>query len=283
MRAYLILLHVVMLWSLPQRNSPSQTKFTGEKLLDLLYDDATQDEYDDLLEGFADYLRTKELQSRDDFVDFEKMECTPKPVLYKVADPVQCDLYYECSTKGVLTEKLCEDGLVYDVPGHSCNFPARVECGERLDLQEPQPTPGCERLNGYFYFSGEPERCGEFNHCVNGAVTPGKCSTGVVWSPKLLSCTLPAQSGRQECIDEARKNEDFQCPVNLKGPHRFGNHDRLADPKDCGKFWVCLPNGTSNPASCDGGLAFDEAIGACQPIEDVEGCDYEDYETQEED
>ena len=48
----MILLHVVMLWSVPQRNAPRQRTFTGKKFVDLLYDDATQEEYDDLLEGF---------------------------------------------------------------------------------------------------------------------------------------------------------------------------------------------------------------------------------------
>jgi hypothetical protein len=32
---------------------------------------------------------------------------------------------------------------------------------------------------------------------------------------------------------------------------RFGNHDRLAHPEDCGKFYVCFPNGNFNAAACD--------------------------------
>ena len=46
---------------------------------------------------------------------------------------------------------LLQDGLVYDIPGKSCNHPQRVECGKRDgELQEPQPVDGCPRLNGYF-------------------------------------------------------------------------------------------------------------------------------------
>ena len=32
---------------------------------------------------------------------------------------------------------------------------------------------------------------------------------------------------------------------------RFGNHDRLPHPTDCGKFYVCFPEGNFNKASCD--------------------------------
>jgi len=38
---------------------------------------------------------------------------------------VQCDKYYVCETDGTLVPKLCEDGLVYDIPGKSCNHPQR--------------------------------------------------------------------------------------------------------------------------------------------------------------
>ena len=41
----------------------------------------------------------------------------------------------------------------------------------------------------------EPEKCNEYTTCVDGNPTPGKCSTGVVWSPTILACTTPAQVG----------------------------------------------------------------------------------------
>ena len=54
---------------------------------------------------------------------------------------------------------------------------------------------------------------------------------------------------------------------------RFGNHDRLAHPEDCGKFYVCFENGTFNKASCDKPMAFDESTGSCKPAEEVTGSD----------
>jgi len=256
-----------------QTTSPpveGRQQFTGQEFVDLLPEDVTQEEYHLLLEEFVAFLNRRE----GDIVDFEKGECVPKVGPYTVADPAQCDKYWDCSQKGVLTENLCKDGFVYDEPGHSCNHPQRVECGTRTDLQEPIPSPGCPRQNGYFHFPDDPELCGEYVDCVNGLATPGFCSTGLVWSPENLACTLPNQSGRKECIEAARKNEGFTCPET--GNLRFGNHDRLADPKDCGKFYVCLPNGDSSPAACDKPLVFDESIGSCKPKEEVEGC--EDYE-----
>ena len=74
---------------------------------------------------------------------------------------------------------------------------------------------------------------------------------------------------------------------------RFGNHDRLPHPTDCGKFYVCFPEGNFNKASCDKvslivfkkfiqvnfsapqPMAFHEPTGSCKPAEDVPGC--EDY------
>ena len=67
-----------------------------------------------------------------------------------------------------------------------------VQCGQRTELQEPQPSPGCPRRNGYFN-PPEPELCGQYVECVDGVATPGKCSTGVGWSPPILACTTPAQ------------------------------------------------------------------------------------------
>jgi len=281
MRAFLILLPVGMLWSSPQRNAPVRRRqFSGQQFIKLLGEDYSEGDYDELVEDFQDFLRQRDLEARGDFIDFETLECTPKKGAYKVADPEQCDKYWECSIRGQLTEKLCKDGLVYDVPGKSCNYPERVECGERTELQEPKPTRDCPRQNGFFYFPDEPERCNEYVDCTDGIGQPGLCSTGVVWSPAALACTVPAQSGREECVQAALKNREFVCPTT-QGPLRFGNHDRLRNPKDCGKFYICLSTGQANPASCDKPLAFDESIGACKPPEEVEGC--EDFGKQEED
>ena len=152
---------------------------------------------------------------------------------------------------------------------------SRVECEARTELQEPIPSPGCPRKNGYFH-PEDPEKCNEYTTCVDGNPTPGKCSTGVVWSPTILACTRPDQSKRPEC--EAAVVHEFICPNTRL---RFGNHDRLPHPTDCGKFYVCFENKTFNKASCDKPMAFDEATGSCKPADEVPGC--EDFNDKEDD
>jgi len=281
MTSSLILGYVLLLLNTatpnPQRNAPvRERRPTGQEFVDLLPDDFTNEEYDALLDEFVEFLEIKDKKERGDFVDLDKLECTPKLGKYTVEDPFQCDKFYECDTSGKLTEKLCPDGFVYDIPGRSCNHPQRVQCGARTELQEPQEFPGCPRRNGYFN-PPEPEKCDEYVECVDGLATPGKCSTGVVWSPPILACTVPAQSGREECIKAEVK--EYTCPP-VRGALRFGNHDRHADPKDCGKFYICLADGTFNKASCDKPKVFSEDKGACLEAEEVPGC--EDYNKKEE-
>merc|ERR1712168_1470073 len=225
MASSLILGYVLLLLNTatpnPQRNAPvRERRPTGQEFVDLLPDDFTNEEYDALLDEFVEFLEIKDKKERGDFVDLDKQECTPKLGKYTVEDPFQCDKFYECDTSGKLTEKLCPDGFVYDIPGRSCNHPQRVQCGARTELQEPQEFPGCPRRNGYF------------NPPVRGAL-------------------------------------------------RFGNHDRHADPKDCGKFYICLADGTFNKASCDKPKVFSEEKGSCLEAEEVPGC--EDYNKKEED
>jgi len=249
---------------------------SGQEFLDLLPEDFTDGEYAQLLLDFKEFLAVKNLKDRGDFVDFETLECTPKLGPYKVEDSLQCDKYYSCDTSGKLTPKLCPDGFVFDIPGNSCNHPQRVKCGARTELQEPQPSPGCPRQNGYFN-PPEPELCGEYVECVSGVATPGKCSTGVVWSPPILACTTPAQSGREECVNAVVA--EYTCPKPV-GPLRFGNHDRHANPEDCGTFYICLASGQFNKAACDKPRVFSEEAGACLEAEEVPGC--EDYNKEEE-
>lgn len=265
----LVVLTTLTVEGVPQRNSPRRG-LDGHEFVELLPDDFTKEEYDILLDEFVEFLERKEKIARGDFVDVDNMECTPKIGKYSVEDAFQCDKYYECDTDGKLTAKLCPDGLVYDIPGKSCNHPQRVECNARTELQEPISSPECPRLNGYFH-PEDPAKCNEYTTCVDGEATPGKCSTGVVWSPSILACTVPAQSKRPECI--AAEVKEFTCPDNRKP--RFGNHDRLAHPEDCGKFYVCFPDGNFNKASCDKPLVFHYDSGSCKPAEEVPGC--EDY------
>merc|ERR1712117_236988 len=126
MASSLILGYVLLLLNTatpnPQRNAPvRERRPTGQEFVDLLPDDFTNEEYDALLDEFVEFLEIKDKKERGDFVDLDKLECTPKLGKYTVEDPFQC-------------EKLCPDGFVYDIPGGSCNHPQRVQCGARTEL-----------------------------------------------------------------------------------------------------------------------------------------------------
>lgn len=272
MKVTILVSILTIIGSVPQRNSPVRG-FDGHEFVELLPEDFTKEEYGILIEEFVEFLERKDLLARGDFVDVDNLECTPKIGAYTVEDPIQCDKYYECKTNGRLVPKLCADGLVYDIPGKSCNHPQRVECNSRTELQEPIPTEGCPRLNGYFN-PEDPAKCDEYTTCVDGHPTPGKCSTGVVWSPYILACTRPDQAKRPECV--AAEVKEFVCPKTRK--LNFGNHARLRNEDDCTKFWICYPNGNYQKASCDAPLVFDGPTGSCKPRDEVPECAEPDLE-----
>jgi len=63
----------------PQRNAPvRERRPTGQEFVDLLPDDFTNEEYDALLDEFVEFLEIKDKKLRGDFVDLDKLECTPK-------------------------------------------------------------------------------------------------------------------------------------------------------------------------------------------------------------
>lgn len=73
-----------------------------------------------------------EVVKSDDLTD----EC-PEPNGY-FADGFQCDKYYEC-IDGVITEKLCPDGMVfndYSSQVEKCDLPFNIDCSTRPELRE---------------------------------------------------------------------------------------------------------------------------------------------------
>lgn len=291
----LLLLIVGSVLSVPQGRNPGLRRKAacprpGKEFLDLLPEDFNDDEYnalldvftrflnvlpldedyDTLLDSFEDFLVVKKLEARGEFVDFENKQCTPKKVAYKLEDPEQCDKYWECSKQGELTEFLCEDGLVYDHPGRSCNHIQRVECAKRTKFQPAQPTEQCPRLNGFYHDEDDIEKCDQYVTCRNGIAVPDQCSTGLVWSPFNLACTLPNLSKRPKCAAAARAKTqaEFVCPETKT--YKFGSYNTHPHPKDCGKFYICLSSGDFNRASCEKPKVFNKATGQCTLTDLVE-------------
>merc|ERR1712183_1244171 len=54
---------------------------------------------------------------------------------------------------------------------------------------------------------------------------------------------------------------------------RFGNHDRLGNPKDCQQFFSCLRTGQPRLGACPKKTVFNEATGHCDDPNNVKGCE----------
>lgn len=63
------------------------------------------------------------------------------------ADAYQCDKYYECR-EGVITEKLCPDGMVFNdfSPLHEkCDLPFGIDCSQRPERRKLNSSDICIR------------------------------------------------------------------------------------------------------------------------------------------
>jgi len=190
---------------------------------------------------------------------------------YSTPDPKQCDKYYECNIKGEEKEKLCPDGLVFDINSQHCDYPAKVNCTGRPDLQEAQKSKHCPRANGFFPFPAE-ESCQKFYDCRGGKGYLQECPAGVIFDPKIDACVTPDQSARPECT--AGKFLGFECPVYEKDEVlRFGNHDRLPSPKSCQEYFSCSRTGQPRLGVCPKKKVFNSESGNCDKPENVKGCE----------
>ncbi|XP_019872962.2 protein obstructor-E [Aethina tumida] len=202
-------------------------------------------------------------------------------------DPDQCDLYYICS-QGSYEEKLCPDGLVFDDtdPNHErCDIPANVECGDRVDLQEPKPSKGCPRANGY-YRHPDPEACDKFYNCVDGVPHELPCPPGLIYDDTASTCAWPTASKRQDCFKSKKDSLDdgFSCPDGeVTGPDgRRLPHPTFAHPDDCQKFYICRNGVQPQKGSCSYGYVYNEDTFTCDDPANVEGCEnyYKDKENK---
>ncbi|XP_018330078.1 protein obstructor-E [Agrilus planipennis] len=193
-------------------------------------------------------------------------------------DPIQCDLYYDC-VDGIPEEKLCPDGLVFedsDPKYERCDIPTNVECGERTELQEPKPTPGCPRANGFFRHP-DPEACDKFYNCVEGVPRELPCPPGLVYDDTRSTCSWQADSGRKDCIKSRKEvlDDGFSCPDGeVLGPDgRALPHPTFAHAEDCKLFYICKNGVQPQKGACDYGEVYNEDTMKCDDPANVPGCE----------
>jgi len=193
-------------------------------------------------------------------------------------DPEQCDVYYVCS-KGVAEEKLCPDGLVFadGDPNHlKCDIPSNVDCGDRTLLQEPQPSKGCPRANG-FYRHEDPEKCDKFVNCVDGVPHEHPCPPGLIYDDTASTCAWIAESHRKDCFKSKKDllDDGFSCPdVDVKTSDGRNNpHPTYPHPDDCQKFYICRNGVQPQKGSCSAGFVFNDETFTCDDPANVPGCE----------
>ncbi|XP_025831508.1 protein obstructor-E [Agrilus planipennis] len=207
----------------------------------------------------------------------QQFKCPPKDGQYE--DPVQCDKFYVCE-EGIATPKLCPDGLVYDPlirKINKCDQPFNVDCGDRIELQPPQPSPPyCPRRNGFFAHP-DPKVCNVFFNCIEGEPTESKCTAGLLFDELTGTCVWPDSTQRQGCEDTStRKLKDgFECPKEHQTDAN-GNvvvHPKYAHPTDCQRFYVCLNGQEPRDLGCQVGEVYNEDSQRCDAPENVPGCE----------
>jgi len=194
-------------------------------------------------------------------------------------DTQQCDKYYDCYD-GIPEERLCPDGLVFDPFSRKrepCDHYFNVDCGDRLELQQPKgPSDLCPRLNG-FYSHPDPAVCHIFYACVDGQAEEYTCSSGLWFDEYSGVCNWPETTDRKDCKAEAYALETadgFQCPANAPTDEfgQFDPHPKYADPNDCAKFFICLNGISPREQGCELGLVYNEFTKQCDAPENVPEC-----------
>ncbi|XP_058791440.1 protein obstructor-E-like [Phymastichus coffea] len=192
-------------------------------------------------------------------------------------DAKQCDKYYEC-IDGLPIEKYCPDGLVFDPLNrkvNKCDHVFNVDCGDRLELQPPQPTKKCPRRNGFFAHP-DPSVCNVFYNCIDGEAVEITCTTGLHFDEYSGTCVWPESAGRQGCGVVGKKLSDgFECPKDAGVDSRgiAVDHPKFAHPEDCQKFYVCLNGVTPREQGCSDGTVYNEEQQRCDAPENVPGCE----------
>ncbi|XP_014220361.1 protein obstructor-E-like [Trichogramma pretiosum] len=192
-------------------------------------------------------------------------------------DPKQCDKFYEC-IDGLPIEKYCPDGLVFDPLNrkvNKCDHVFNVDCGERLELQPPQPTKKCPRRNGFFAHP-DPSVCNIFYNCIDGDAIEITCTTGLHFDEYSGTCVWPDSAGRQGCGEVGKELSDgFRCPkdTGLDSRGQAVDHPKYAHPEDCQKFYVCLNGVNPREQGCSDGTVYNDVAQRCDAPENVPGCE----------
>merc|ERR1712090_8447 len=107
-----------------------------------------------------------------------------------------------CDEDGNLAaEFLCQDGF-YEPISKQCGLPFKIDClgSGRTQLQEPQGTGRCLRLNGKWPVEGT---CDQYIDCTSGVERLVTCQNHLVFDDQTGDCEHPDVADRQGCTAES--------------------------------------------------------------------------------
>lgn len=191
---------------------------------------------------------------------------------YIVPHPFFCDQFYRCS-EGSRELQGCRDGYGLDLKTGECKTVDDISCGKRNRLYATSHDNliKCPFRNGLFPILNE---CESYTDCRDGKDYLRSCSSGLVFDDQLGACVHPDQTTREDCL--ASKFLNFECPELVfddNGFLPFGDHDRVAHPSECNKFFSCDFGGQPRLNGCPEPTVFNPKTGFCVEADQVTGCE----------
>ena len=121
--------------------------------------------------------------------------------------------------------------------------------------EEPQPSKGCPRANGYFKHE-DPTACDRFVNCIDGVAQTMPCPPGLIYEDKMSSCVWPADASRLcENVKRDVLDDGFVCP----------------DGDVAGPFYICKNGVVPQKGQCEPGTVYSEDSFKCMDPESVPG------------
>lgn len=139
--------------------------------------------------------------------------------------------------------------------------------------EEPQPSKGCPRANGYFKHE-DPTACDRFVNCIDGVAQILPCPPGLIYEDKMSSCVWAADASRLcEHVKRDVLDDGFVCPDgDVAGPlGRILPHPTYPHPEDCAKFYICKNGVVPQKGQCEPGTVYSEDSFKCMEPESVAG------------
>jgi len=192
------------------------------------------------------------------------------------ADPYNCRKYWHCYA-GRSEHVMCDGDLVFDVFNIWCDYPDRVDCGDRPICDEcdnncytmspkPPTTPDCGHLldctdlaDGWY---ADPYNCKKYWHCVKGAGVHYMCDDDLYYNEDKIQCDY---ADRVDCGDRPDCDAcDENCVTPTTPPPDCGHimdcsnkpDGWYADPYNCRKYWHC-DHGEGQHHMCEKNYLYD--------------------------